>query len=455
MRTPILGSLRNRFQRFFQLVDVDRAVFYGIATRIWSTGAGPLTALLVAVRFSREVQGYYYTFSSIVALQVFAELGLGVVILNFASHEWTHLELDVEGRVIGDPAALSRLRSIVRIAAKWFGAGAVVVALGLSVVGYRFFVSGTDYGVSWPAPWVALSVFVALNISLVPIWSLLEGCNQVRQLYTFRFFQGVLTGSATWLAIFAGAKLWTAVISGVVGFLWAVAFILRKYRGFFGSLWVKSTNGPRVHWRSDMVPMQWRIAVSWISGYIVFSLFTPVLFKYRGAIVAGQMGMTLSLMGLLAFGTAWLSPKIPMFGMLIAQGSFQELDRLFWRVTRIVFVSTIALAGAVFVLVCMLGLYWPLLAARVLPLTPTVLFLGAQILFVSSTPFSAYLRAHKREPLMAISVTTAILVGGSTVLLGKHYGAMGMAVGFLAVNVLVYPVILLKWQRCRVIWHAR
>ena len=39
--------------------------------------------------------------------------------------------------------------------------------------------------------------------------------------------------------------------------------------------------------------MQWKIAISWTSGYLAFQLFTPLLFRYQNATVAGQMGMTI------------------------------------------------------------------------------------------------------------------------------------------------------------------
>lgn len=41
---------------------VNRAIGFGVLTRMWSALAGPLTILLIATRFSKVEQGYYYTF---------------------------------------------------------------------------------------------------------------------------------------------------------------------------------------------------------------------------------------------------------------------------------------------------------------------------------------------------------------------------------------------------------
>ena len=101
------------------------------------------------------------------------------------------------------------------------------------------------------------------------------------------------------------------------------------------------------------------------------------------------------------------------------------------------------------------GLHSPL-AARVLPLLPTALFLGAITLMQISQAQAAYLRAHKREPFLIVSLSLGILTGAAVILLGWKYGAAGMAAGFLAVVALV-GIPLGTWilHRCRSAWHAR
>ena len=71
--------------------------------------------------------------------------------------------------------------------------------------------------------------------------------------------------------------------------------------------------------------MQWRIAISWLAGYFVFQLFTPVLFHYHGAVVAGQMGMTLNVSNaLLTTSLTLIAAKTPEFGKLIAGRNWHD-----------------------------------------------------------------------------------------------------------------------------------
>jgi O-antigen/teichoic acid export membrane protein len=458
-RSATFLRLNNYLQQLLRRAEVDRAVSFGVLAKIWGIGAGPVTAILIAIKFTQELQGYYYTFATLLALQVFVELGLGTVIIQFASHEWSQLDMDKSGQIIGDRNALSRLASLAGVASKWYTIGGIIAILGLGVGGYIFFSGSPDSNVNWVAPWFLLCLLTGIDICLVPIWSLLEGCNQVASLYTYRFIQGVLTSLSVWIAILSGAGLWTVLVASTVSLFCAFVFLRSRYWIFLKTLLFSKTTGPRISWRIDILPMQWRIALSWISGYFVFSLFTPVLFKFHGPVVAGQMGMTWSLIGAIgAISTSWISPKVPRFGMLIAQRKYKELDHLFWRVTKIVMGITLLIAFAVWVLVYMLNtLDFHLakrLAARLLPPLPTGLFLLAQVFLISSIPFSSYLRAHKKEPLMFLSVLAGILTGLSTLILGKYYSATGMAIGYLSINMLLIPFVFLTWYRCRAAWHA-
>ena len=46
---------------------------------------------------------------------------------------------------------------------------------------------------------------------------------------------------------------------------------------------------------SEIFSLQWRIAVSWVSGYFIFYFFTPLIFMIYGPVVAGQFGLTFNM----------------------------------------------------------------------------------------------------------------------------------------------------------------
>ncbi len=449
-----ISEVRSFIKFNLHKIEVDRPAFFSILSKASLIIAGSLTIILIIIKFSPELQGYYYTFSTLLVLQVFIELGLGIVIIQFVSHEWAHLNLTEKGFVTGDRKAQSRLGSLLRLFLRWYAVGAVLLILFLGIGGYVFFSQSQKTNINWVFPWFSLCLITGINLYLNPILALLEGCNQIAELYFFRFWQGLLVNLSIWIAILCGAKLLTLTISGIVFLICRVFFIRYKYWNFLKSLFFINAEGPRIKWGKDIFPMQWRIAVSWISGYFIFSLFTPVLFKFHGPIVAGQMGMTWCLVGVVIWiSDAWLAPKIPRFGMLIAKRDFETLDKLFFRIIKIILIVSVILGVLIWLGIFLLYNFHSKFATRFLTPLPVAIFLLGQVIVAVSMPASGYLRAHKKEPLVFLSVMSGILIGGSTFFLGKYYSATGVAAGYLLVNLIIIPLVFLTWHYCRINWH--
>jgi hypothetical protein len=448
-------DLKVRLRSYARRIEMDWAVLYAILARTWGFAAGPVSALLIAVKFTPTIQGFYYTFGSILALQTFAELGIGFAITQFASHEWSKLRIGENRRIEGDPNSLSRLASLAQIAIKWYSIAAVIVIVGLSIGGYVFFSQSSSQNVSWKLPWISLCVFTGINLFTIAIWSLLEGCNQVSNVYFYRFFQGLLGSLAAWTAILLGADLWTASIVSLAGLIYASLFLRRNYWVFFKSLLLIKPEGARLSWLADILPFQWRIALSWVSGYFIFNFFTPVLFKYQGPVLAGQMGMTWAFIGAaMGISASWIVPRTPQMAILVAQKEFKQLDALFFKLIKISGILS-ALSGLCIWLVIYLLYYINSpFAYRLLPPIPAGLFLLGQLVITIPSPCANYMRAHKKEPLLFLSVLNGILTGISTFFFGKYFSVIGIASGFLILNLIMQPLVVLIWYRFRIKYHS-
>lgn len=443
--------------KIFQLLGIDRAVFFAITGKMWSMGAGLLTTLLIATFFPPQLQGYYYTFFSVLALQVFAELGLGTVISSYASHEWAKLALDEQGRVTGDPDALSRLTSLGRFAVRWYLVAGLAVMVLLTIGGFGFFGS-TDWDkVSvWGGPWTLLCLVTGVNLCFMPVWALLEGCNQVSNVYVYRLIQSIASSTAAWIAIYLGAGLWVPSIIGLAGLVAAVMTVGRQYHGFIRAVMFSRPAGPQLNWRADILPMQWRVSLSWLSGYFTFSLFAPVLFHYQGAVVAGQLGMTWAFIAALTgVASSWIAPKAPLFGILVAEQKYDELDQIFWRLTGVVIIVSGIGACGIWGLVYALNVMHHPLALRLISPTAAANLLLATVILASALPMSTYLRAHKKEPLLVLSLINGVLTGIVVVVTGRYFSVEGLAMGYLAVMALTTPFNVIVWQRCRTKWHSQ
>jgi hypothetical protein len=453
-RATFLTHAKSTIIVLLRKAGCDRSVLFGILSKVLSIVSGPLTALFITMKFTYVVQGFYYTFGSLLAMQVFVELGLGIIIIPLAGHEWSKLSINREGFIEGERDALSKLSSIARIVLKWYLTGSVIITVGLGFWGCVFFSHIDHQGVVWLSPWLALCLLNGLNLVVGSLLSLLEGCNQVFNVYRYRFFQGLCATLSIWAAILSGAGLWTYTVVNLITVIAAFIFIRSAYWNFFTSLFSIRHEGPKVDWRRDIFPLQWRMAVSCICGYLANSIFTPVLLLYQGSKVAGQMGMTFSFLNVvLMVSSAWLAPKFTVFSILAARRDYKELDHLFWKTTKVVFAVIIITGGAFAFVFFMLKMHHHPLAERLLDPLTTMIFLCAQVLLASTVPFSMYLRAHKKEPTYVLSIIHGVLTASVVVFVGKYYSVLGISVGYLAIMMMIVPAIFIIWYRCKTRWH--
>lgn len=446
---------RGRVVRAWMLrAEIDQAVIYGSLSRVWLLAAAPVTFFLIARYLSLEVQGFYFTFASLVALQSFLELGFYIVIMHVASHEWASLEIGPEGWITGDPDALSRLVSLGRLIFKWYAVVSGVFVLIVGSVGFVLFSQRSVGGVDWVGPWFALVVLAALSLWALPFLSLLEGCNQVDTVNRFRLSQAIIGNAALWGTIAIGGGLWAVAVGMAANVLRDVYLLGFRYRRFFAHF-VHRPTGPRIDWRTELWPMQWRLGVSGTVNYFANHLINPVMFLYFGAAVAGRTGMTLAAVsGLRSLGAAWMQAKAPKFGMLVARREYPALDRLY----------TLAVRGSVGIVVLGGFAFWGFVTAldvgghsfadRVLGPLPTALLLLAAVFGQISVGQSSYLRAHKRDPMVVLSVTSSLAIGLLVWLAGGRYGPTGAAVGYAVVWFLVVVWGHVIWSRCRLAWHS-
>lgn len=432
-----------------------------MASRGWQFLAGPITVVLIGLYFSGEVQGYYYTFWSLIALQTIFEFSFQPVIVNFASHEWGQLSQQSESQPDTDapsdnqPPAISRLASLLRGSLLWYGVAALLFFLVIGTAGFYFFAQGeSSQRLSWKPAWWALVGFTAVNFWTIPFIAILEGCGQVRSVYRLQFARAVLGNLAVWILIPLGAELWVTVAVAAVKLLCEVLWLICFHRELLRTLIARPT-GERVNWRVEVWPFQWRIGFKGLLGFLNTALMNPVVFFYHGEVSAGQFGMTWQIFSSLeAACMSWIRPRTATFGALIARREYKELDRIYFRLLSISSAFLALGSTALVALILLLNHLQVGLAARLLSPLPTAMLAVAIVVLMVLESQWIYIHAHKRSPHLALATFGALLSGGLTWWLGRQYGAIGVSAAYLIMTTGFYlPLWSAVWQACRVRWH--
>ena len=86
-------------------------------------------------------------------------------------------------------------------------------------------------------------------------------------------------------ALVWGAGIYVSAIGAAFSLLLPAAYFGLRWRRFFAQFLTPPRHG-RVSWKHEIWPFQWRIAVSWMSGYFIFDLINPVAFYFCGPVDA-------------------------------------------------------------------------------------------------------------------------------------------------------------------------
>jgi hypothetical protein len=446
---------RGHLRRFARRLEFDRAVFYALAARAWQTLAGPVTVILIATRFTPEMQGHYYAFGSLLAIQSLFELSLNVVLLNAAGHEWPFLRLDERGRVAGEDHAANRLAGLLRFGTRWYAAAAL---LGLVVIGGTGHVLFATRGLSLSGhfAWTATVVASSVMLALLPRIAILQGCHQVLAVNRNAVIQAISGTLAVWGCIVAGLGLWAVAASWIARLVWELRLVIGRYGTFFDSLQRRKV--PHVRWAAEIWPLQWRLALQAIAAAAMTSSFVLALYVARPPalreVEAGRMGMTLSVLNMLLWsGLAWFQTRIPVLAGYSRRKARTEYDRLFRRVAAATSVVVIGGAVAFWCVIAGMDALGVSLAERFLEPLPLALLAAAIATQHFLNCLTIYARTRQREPFLVANVTLNFTIAAGVWLAAPALGELGVAAVYAAVVVVAgIPLWVVIWNRDRQEW---
>ena len=425
MKRAPAGSIRldmsTRADRWRSITGIDFHIAITLLLRSWNILAGGVMVFVIPATLDPAQQGYYFTFSSLLALQIFFELGLNQVVAQIVSHEMASVAPNSADLLSGSDAHLDRIRSVVAMLRKWYAVAATLFALSTITIGLLMFErNGALPTHAWLGPWLALTLLTAANLYMSPMLAVLEGCGHVGQVARVRLAQSMIGYGLAWVALLCGAGLWAIPL--VAGTTTVSTALWLRHDGHLLRTFDSAAPIPReraVDWRREVLPYQWRIAVSWISGYLMFQLFTPLTFVNLGAVAAGRLGMSLAIFNALqSVGVSWINAKIPAMTAHVSRRESRDLDRTFFAVVSRSVCFTLAAAAGLLGAVIVAGIHGMPVVDRLADLA--TLCCIACVTVVNTIVYGAatFMRAHRREPMTPVSIVVAVLT-----LLGAYVGS--------------------------------
>ena len=413
--------------------------------RGWQGFAGVLTVGL-AVYFLNPAQlGAYYSFLSIAGISTLVDFGLSTVLLqqsarNFADASWEQ-DGTIKGKTQDQQLALVSQSTI------WYRWIAIFFFISILVLGWFFFKDvQAMHDLDWRLPWLCVCTLVSFSLCLNPYFSFIEGSGRITEVYKVRLIQGVLGSILCWAFLIFGGELYALIAAPlficIVGWVW----LWKKYRNLI-FLQEQSTNV--ISWRKSIWPFQWRIGVGLVCAYAQIQLISPILLKTQGPVLAGKMGVSLTIINMIAIiAQSSLIRKVPELARHAVQGQKKMMDKVFF--SSLGLVIALYIFGIVTFLTLMMILPEKWLMSKILP-TSEILMLAIAVLFnICAGGFTLYIRSFNKEPFVVLTILSSLMIITIGYYSTIHYSVKGYLIVLSLINVfIVFPISLFGWLKYR------
>lgn len=408
--------------------------------QLWRLISGPLLLIFIPLYLNAEEQGYWFSFISLAALAILADLGFSTIIMQFSAHEFAYLHFDDQGNLAGDIVHLQKIATLFVFSLKWAMCLAVIAFPIILVAGYVV-LSQRGTNVQWEFPWILYVSGSAIAFINATVLCFFEGCNSVSKVQNIRLKISVVMSCLTLLALFLGLTLYSLSLALLGGAFAGIYCIYKKFAVSIISL-LKIAFACKYSWKNELLSLIWRYAISWASGYFVFHLYTPLTFFYYGAIEAGRVGISISLCAaVLSLSNVWINAIIPKLNIYVSKREWILLDKLFFDH----FVKSLATFLLGFIVVGVIAVLFgeqSLLSGRFVGITSMFLLATSYFIGLIVNGLAVYLRAHKEEPLVKVSLLMALYILVTTFLCAKYLSSEYLFLGYFTSYFIAMPWII-------------
>lgn len=437
----------------------DPRVRVVLGTRLVTIGAAPITLLLVITRLAPAEQGLYFIFLNVLAFAQLFEIGIGSLIVQYASHEAVHVSWGAHGSIAANEPALVRIGWMLRRSVRWYCAAAVAILLLAVPLGIALFsVSVGPQRIPTARLWLSTVVLTAAYLPLVPVLNTIEGCGRLIEVQRMRFVQAVVMAISAWVLIPTVGGLYAVTLNAMLQLVVAGLWLSRRFPAMIVFAWRASTRHTAAASTTELDRLyatQLRTAAVWLSAHVAAQGLTPLVLYFHGAAYAGQVGATLAITTVpYTIGMSWLQGRLPDFGALAAQERHAELDAAARAAT--LQAAAVCLVGAIGVVVAIEALhrFVPALSNRFLPIWPAAALAGAALVGLLLQAMASYIRAYRAEPLVVVLVVGYGAMLGAAWLAATRWGPGGAVIAYSIVGgavALPATALMLRHERLKLV----
>lgn len=408
---------------------------------------GLIPVLLIPLYLSHEDQGLWFlmlSFGSIVLLFSAAQNG---IVLIFGAHEFKNLLIE-KLTIIGHIKDKNSLLAFTRYSKKFF----IIFLTCLSLAVFLFFsfyiqhntplLIHTDLIMIFGMYLLGIFLFT-LNFSFL---SYLESFNQVLLAYKIKSFLMLAIICLTCLLLYLHYGLYALSYSIFISMLIAFGALYMKYKTIIMESF-RTRALFNKHKQKIFVNYFQKNTFSMISGFLLFQVYTPIVYYFKGSVIAGKVGLSIAILSaLFAVSIAPLNAKMASIIRMIAAKKYQESYILYFKVSQLALIIFLFLGSLGAFLLFKIDIFY-IYKERVVDFFSFMLLWLAWLFQVIVYIFVTYIRCFKRELFIIPTVISAFYILITTIIT-LHYDLVDyIFVGFLSSYVFGLPWIYVIYRK--------
>jgi len=424
-------STKSLIRNFISLNDDEMWVFLSKFSLLLR---GPLLSLSIVFFLNATGQGLWFTFMSLSMITIAVELGFTTLITQLLSHEFNSL-IDKDGFIYGKKQFRDKFFSLIKYSIKIYLFMVPFACILSIVVGLYVF---SEENESTKLAWVLFSFISCFSLIISLFQSIYMGIDKVAFTYRLRTIYGLIFTCSAIFFMSLGFVLWSLIFSSLIANILLILMLYKECPRFWNQLFRHKFN-TKFNWKEKVLKLQGKYAVSWMSAYGSAYLFIPFIYSFYGAELAGQFGLSISLIaGISNLSLSWVDSVIPKLNILVAQKARKEMNNLFFTSAIKGYFLFFIGSSILILLVYFMNLY-EFYAARILSFDLTFLFLISELGIFSFAVIGKYLRTHKDEPLYLLSVVNSITIIVILFFILPYFKIKGLIISMI---ILTYMIIL-------------
>lgn len=407
---------------------IDKKTFWVFAFQIFKIFNGLVAILLIPLFLTPQSQGIWFLMLSFGSIILLFSASQNSIALIFGAHEFKKLTID-NINIKGEQSDIENLYSFVKFSKKFF----LNILTWLSILVLLSFSAYIDEINSFSLITIFMIYLLGLylyglNFSML---SYIESFNQVEYAYKFKSILIATIIALTICFLYYDYQLYALSLSVFIAMLFWFMYFLYKFKNNIKNV-INEKNQFNKYKKKIFLNYFKKNSFSMISGFLLFQIYTPIVYYFYGSEYSGKVGLSIAIMmALFAISLAFLHAKLPYITKLVSNKDYKEAYLLYFNISKI--------SMAIFLLFLFVGIYllfnvdfFSVYQSRIVDINSFFILSLAWFFQLVVYFFVTFTRLFKRELFVIPTIVSSLYILVSTIIILKYFSVNFIFLGLLS-----------------------